>query len=216
MSDSRKFEHWDMKIPKPDWGSDLPRKIIDLEKLREKRLNPESIDLFLEFKIIFQQLENWASARIEGNQTELLDALDPKPNDAKEKTVDRRELENLANAIKFVDEYCKEHDTITLAFILEVHKRVTEGLPVGKDQPGDETPGKLRLKNVKITRSEHVPPMGAKVLDYMNELVLFANQHHPKQNYLLAAAVFHHRFTWVHPFNNGNGRVVRLLTYSML
>jgi Fic family protein len=26
----------------------------------------------------------------------------------------------------------------------------------------------------------------------------------------------HHRFAWIHPFTNGNGRVVRLVTYAML
>jgi Fic family protein len=216
MNKSKKFQHWDIKLPAPKWESDLPRKIIDLEKLREKRLNPESLDLFMEFKIIFQQLENWASARIEGNQTELLDALDPEPNEGAERSTDKQELRNLTDAINFVDDYCKNHKKITRAFILEVHKRVTRDLPIGKDQPGDETPGKLRIKNVKITKSKHIPPIGTKVSDYMDELVDFVNHDHNKQNYLLATAVFHHRFTWVHPFNNGNGRVVRLLTYAML
>lgn len=29
-------------------------------------------------------------------------------------------------------------------------------------------------------------------------------------------ALAHHRFGWVHPFCNGNGRVVRLLTYALM
>ncbi len=29
-------------------------------------------------------------------------------------------------------------------------------------------------------------------------------------------AICHHRFAWIHPFDNGNGRTVRLLTYAML
>lgn len=29
-------------------------------------------------------------------------------------------------------------------------------------------------------------------------------------------ALAHHRFAWIHPFENGIGRVVRLLTYSLL
>ncbi len=33
---------------------------------------------------------------------------------------------------------------------------------------------------------------------------------------LLKIAVSHHRFVWIHPFGNGNGRTVRLLTYAML
>ncbi|MCB0716786.1 MAG: Fic family protein, partial [Chitinophagaceae bacterium] len=33
---------------------------------------------------------------------------------------------------------------------------------------------------------------------------------------LLKSAIAHHRFVWVHPFSNGNGRTVRLFTYAML
>ena len=33
---------------------------------------------------------------------------------------------------------------------------------------------------------------------------------------LLKTAIAHHRFVWIHPFTNGNGRTVRLLTYTML
>jgi len=32
----------------------------------------------------------------------------------------------------------------------------------------------------------------------------------------LKRAIAHHRFVWIHPCGNGNGRVVRLLTYAML
>ena len=28
--------------------------------------------------------------------------------------------------------------------------------------------------------------------------------------------IAHHRFVWIHPFENGNGRVVRLFTYALL
>ena len=33
---------------------------------------------------------------------------------------------------------------------------------------------------------------------------------------MLKTALFHHRFAWIHPFGNGNGRTVRILTYAML
>ena len=33
---------------------------------------------------------------------------------------------------------------------------------------------------------------------------------------LLKTALAHHRFVWIHPFTNGNGRTVRLFTYAML
>lgn len=217
MNKKKKFQHWDICLPSPSWRSDLPRKIIDLEKLRDKRLSVESIDIFMELKLIFQTLENWASARIEGNQTRLLDALYPnRETNSKKETIDQVELKNLREAITYAEEYCKDHKKISVNFILDVHKMVTSGLPISEDEPGDATPGKFRTREVEITKSNHVPPLGVKVPDYMQELVDFVNADHANQDYLLVVALFHHRFTWIHPFSNGNGRVVRLLTYAML
>ena len=52
--------------------------------------------------------------------------------------------------------------------------------------------------------------------ELMSELMDFiAEENGPKYD-LLKAAIAHHRFVWIHPFGNGNGRTVRLLTYAML
>ena len=42
------------------------------------------------------------------------------------------------------------------------------------------------------------------------------NENHPPKYDLIKVALAHHRFGWIHPFGNGNGRVVRLLTYALL
>jgi Fic family protein len=50
----------------------------------------------------------------------------------------------------------------------------------------------------------------------MSELVAFTNRADPPKYDLIKVALVHHRFAWAHPFGNGNGRVVRLLTYTLL
>jgi Fic family protein len=50
----------------------------------------------------------------------------------------------------------------------------------------------------------------------MDELIAFINEDTPEKYELIKTAITHHRFTWIHPFGNGNGRVVRLLTYVLL
>lgn len=44
----------------------------------------------------------------------------------------------------------------------------------------------------------------------------FINEPHAPKYDLIKVALAHHRFGWIHPFGNGNGRVVRLLTYALL
>jgi Fic family protein len=213
----KNFTHADLKLPKPEWDTEIIGKLMELSRLRDRRLYSESFDIFWALKNIFQDLENWASARIEGNQTELIDALSHDVNDDIAKTADYQELRNLRKATEFIDGYLKEPTSkIDENFILDIHKLVVGGLPVGTDLPGDATPGKLRTKHVIISKSNHVPPIGVKVKDYFSELTSFINEDHGKENDFFKVSIAHHRFTWVHPFTNGNGRVARLLTYAML
>lgn len=54
------------------------------------------------------------------------------------------------------------------------------------------------------------------VPELMHELVEFINRDDKSQYDLIKVALVHHRFGWIHPFGNGNGRTVRLLTYALL
>src|SRR5690606_17083033 len=78
------------------------------------------------------------------------------------------------------------------------------------------TPGSYRSRLVRIAQADHLPPDAVQVPGYMAELVAFVNRLDPPKYDLIKVALAHHRFAWVHPFSNGNGRVVRLLTYAML
>ncbi len=212
-----KFVHFDLKLPEPKWNSPLIANIMELSRLKDKRLRTANVDIFWELKNLFQDLENWASARIEGNQTELIDAVSAEVDAKTKSSVDYQELQNLKSTTIFIDQYLKDsNNKIDRSFILDIHKRVVDGLPVGKDLPGDATPGRFRTKEVTISRSDHKPPMAVKIDDYFEELQNFINEPNDAQNDFLKVATAHHRFAWIHPFSNGNGRVARLLTYAML
>jgi Fic family protein len=113
----------------------------------------------------------------------------------------------------FVEENCAKAP-INHMFIREMHKIIVEGLSSKKE--GDENPGEYRKINVKIGQSKHTPPDFTQVQGYMDELVDFINSENDSQYDLLKTAIVHHRFAWIHPFKNGNGRTVRALTYAML
>ena len=102
--------------------------------------------------------------------------------------------------------------SINRIFLSELHKQVVGGLTA----EGSKNPGKYRQKEVKIAGATHLPPHYMQVNFYMEELFDFINRDDPSQFDLLKTAIAHHRFAWIHPFDNGNGRTVRLLTYAML
>ena len=115
----------------------------------------------------------------------------------------------------FIEENVKDYP-INRAFVSEMHKMIVDGLLPPPDCEGDSTPGEYRKTNLKINKSTHKPPEWVRVDDYMNELLDFINREDSPKYDFLKAAIAHHRFVWIHPFSNGNGRTVRLFTYAML
>src|SRR5690606_3264239 len=105
---------------------------------------------------------------------------------------------------------------INKRFISELHKIIVDGLPFNNGGEGDKTPGVYRSHNIKISNSNHLPPEPFLVESLMDEMFEFIRNDDSSKYDLLKSAIAHHRFVWIHPFGNGNGRTVRLFTYAML
>lgn len=69
------------------------------------------------------------------------------------------------------------------------------------------------LKNEKTGNVVFVPPQdGAQVQQYMRKLELFINDDEASQlDSIIKMAIIHHQFESIHPFNDGNGRIGRIL-----
>ncbi|MCP4568297.1 MAG: Fic family protein [FCB group bacterium] len=212
-----KFKDFPLRIIAPTFDSHLINLIIDLDSLRKKTLYGSTKPIiFFQLKHIFHILESIASARIEGNNTAVVDYIETKIDRPKiSLETEHREIQNMEGCLEFIDNNVVD-SKIDRAFISELHKIVVKDLPIVGSGEGDETPGVYRSKLVSINNSEHITPEPIAVPAYMEELINFiANTDEPKYD-LLKTAISHHRFVWIHPFNNGNGRTVRMLTYAML
>jgi Fic family protein len=211
-----KFLHYELRLLDPSFGSQLTDLIIELDYLRRKPLGGSTHPkVFFQLKHLFHTLESIGSARIEGNNTTIAEYIETKLTETKNVPPGIKEIQNIEKAMAFIEDNVKEHP-INRAFVSEMHKMIVDGLlppPVGE---GDRTPGEYRRNNLKINKSSHKPPEFLKVEDYMSELIDFVNQNDGQKYDLLKAAIAHHRFVWIHPFGNGNGRTVRLFTYAML
>ena len=209
-----KFMHYDLKLVEPSFGSPLTDLIIELDHLRKKRIGGSTHPrVFSQLKHIFHTLESIGSARIEGNNTTIAEFIETKMEDDQPVSSGIKEIQNIEKAMAFIEENVIEYP-INRAFISEMHKMVVDGL--SPDEEGDRTAGEYRKHNVKIAKSDHIPPDWIKIDEYMNELIDFINHDDSPKYDLLKVAIAHHRFVWIHPFGNGNGRTVRLFTYAML
>lgn len=210
------FKHYDLQMVFPDFRSPLTDLIIELDYLRKKQLDGSTFPIvFFQLKHIFHTLESIGSARIEGNNTTILEYIENKLAEAPTSNQGIREIENMEQVMTFIDDHIKEV-IFTRSFVSELHKKVVDGLLPPPSGEGDDTPGLYRTKSVSISRSAHRPPEPIHVASYMDELFAFINREDEPKYDLLKVAIAHHRFLWIHPFTNGNGRTVRLFTYAML
>lgn len=213
------FNDLPLVLYEPTWGSDLARIIVELEKLRVKRLvGSVPPYIFFQLKEIFQWMESLGSARIEGNHTTLAEfvekIIEEVPKNTKEEKL--REIFNIDRAIEFIDKNIKNGTKITRAHLSEIHKIIVDGLTPPPNGEGSHRPGELRNVPVSIEGSSVTLPEPIRVPEFLEELIEFVNTPVSLQNDLLVTALAHHRMTWVHPFDNGNGRMVRMFTYAML
>ncbi|WP_286911956.1 MULTISPECIES: Fic family protein [unclassified Pseudomonas] len=207
------FSHHDLQLLNPSFDSPLVDVLSELEFLRRLRLEGDTPpQVFFQLKDLFHTLESLGSARIEGNHTTLADYIDSKVEGKAESTDQLLEIANIEKAMDYIEEVMKPDVALTEHTIRELHAMTVLGLR----REGDKTPGAYREGPVRISQSEHTPPDAVLVPQYMQELVSFINRDDSPKYALMKVALAHHRFGWIHPFGNGNGRVVRLLTYALL
>lgn len=211
------FSDYKLKLVEPSFGSSLTDLIIELDYLRKKSLGGSTHPIvFFQLKHIFHTLESIGSARIEGNNTTVAEYIETKLEPTETSVSEGvKEIKNIEKAMGFIEDNIKNYP-IDKIFLSELHKMIVDDLPPPPQGEGDHTPGVYRNVNLKINNSTHIPPDYVKVQDYMFELLDFIEKKDSPKYDLLKAAIAHHRFVWIHPFRNGNGRTVRLFTYAML
>ncbi len=122
---------------------------------------------------------------------------------------------------KWIDEGGLKGRATTTDAILEIHRRFCELLPeelLIVEHPTTKEklpviPGKLRQHDVKVGR--HVPVSAGALLRFLTRFEEVYSKL-GKSETILAAAAAHHRLAWIHPFLDGNGRVIRLMSYATL
>jgi len=119
------------------------------------------------------------------------------------------EVINHKEAIDYIEDIVRKDIDISETVIKNLHYIILKSI-------NNEGAGIYRNVNVLISGSKHRPPEHFLVEDQMRELVCWYNENKTKLHPVELAAVFHHKYTYIHPFIDGNGRSARLLTNLIL
>ncbi len=160
----------------------------------------------------------YASTSIEGNPLSLTDIkriLKHKPVHLRDT---EKEIVNYNRALDYVyDKVRRKKFTLSIAELEKIQSIVVKDL---LDNPEDV--GQLRKKPVIIRdprRSDvivFVPPDHQDVPRLTNELCGFINHSAGIIDPLILAGIFHRQSVIIHPFMDGNGRTMRLITTALL
>ena len=161
---------------------------------------------------------------IEGHDTHPIDIERALRNDYSADP-EKRNLQLEAKAHIVVQEWIDGGGIDGRAFsvegLRELHGRFCQLLPddllwLTMKSTGEEVrvvPGEFRTRDGQVGRHVAVSP-GA-VPRFMRRFA-DAYMRLGKTDTILAAASAHHRLSWIHPFTDGNGRVMRLMSYAVL
>jgi Fic family protein len=181
---------------------------------------------------VFQKFRldwNYHSNSIEGNSLTfgetvafLMEGVTAKGKPLK----DHLDLRGHNEAIDFLQALVKDDRGITEAEIRELHKMILVEPYEVKAQTAD---GRPTTKTIQLgqykTSPNHVETRTGAIHYYatpeetpakMQELMMWYRENRDTLHPLVLAALFHHKFVAIHPFDDGNGRMTRLLTNLLL
>lgn len=153
----------------------------------------------------------FASNSIEGNPLSIVEVTNLLLNDRIPVNRDEKEIVNYFQILKTLDN--EVNKPINLSLILDIHKKLMTGVR-------EDIKGKIRDKQIVVgSRNEnnkliikHNPPYHTKRQIERALLELIDWLQNSKELPVLKAGLIHHQFVYIHPFEDGNGRVCRLLT----
>ena len=207
--------------------SGLPDKAMTVITQSAKLTGQLSPLTFTTLSRYMRVVNSYYSNLIEGNPTkpyEIRAATLGKLNSDPAKRDLQQESLGHIRVQEWIDEQTLNLDRIFSAeFIQDIHQQFYQAIPESlwsiKDDEGNEVgkvePGEWRTSDVKV--GQHIAPEAA---DVPNLIARFCDTYHPQKyqgdRKLIAIMAAHHRFAYIHPFADGNGRVGRLLTDAAL
>ncbi|MCP4355332.1 MAG: Fic family protein [Proteobacteria bacterium] len=173
-------------------------------------------------EILFMQ-EAVKSSQIEGTIATIADILDYKVNSKNkempvEKIIDIEEIENYKKALKYAfDELDESNDNVTILLIKNLQSMLLNNSRGKNKLRGAFKRSQNYIGNKYDNKITYTPVSAELTQDYMEDLIKFININDlGLLDPIVKVAVIHAQFELIHPFEDGNGRVGRILVPILL
>jgi Fic family protein len=177
---------------------------------------PQKLELNLKQQHMIQSA--YASNKIEGNPLSLHEVTNLLLDDRVPVNRDEKEVALYFELLTQLDRYSQMDLNVNL--ITDLHRKLFAGIHEYAGQIRDEmvAVGKYMGQEGEVKfRIKHMPPYHAKaeIVEALTQLMMWSKTDTATPA-MLKAGLFHHQFLYIHPFEDGNGRVCRTMTALLL
>lgn len=157
------------------------------------------------------------SSKIEGTQATLDDVFEHDAGLQTEagKEADVEEVKNYRKALRFASQEVVDKG-LRLSLIKQIHQQLMSGVRGHDKDPGNfrNTQNWIGRAGDSIGKARFVPPQPVAMLDALENFEVYINE--KPYDPVLQVAISHAQFEIIHPFNDGNGRIGRILIPLLL
>lgn len=152
--------------------------------------------------------ESYKSTQIEGTNISQFDMFsieyESKQSD------DAKEILNYSRALEY-GQKTLTNSYLNVDLLNELHKIILDSVRGNNKKPGNlrTIQNLIGPRGLPIENADFIPPVPEDIVTDVDNLVKYF--YYEDENPLIVAAIFHAQFETIHPYNDGNGRLGRLL-----